>query len=143
MWGFNVTSIPRNIYVHVTGYPMQHVVFLHFLKGKHLQCRLNFSLFFITILKDCFTKARFTQVGIFSTLRLFAWEHFISKNSILLIKFLRKIIRVWFTCTNLTSAWQQPPRLAVLPRLIFWEQSSSCLLSSIEIYNLRHTIVRE
>ena len=34
MWGFNVTSIPCNIYVHVTGYPVQHGVSYTFYRGS-------------------------------------------------------------------------------------------------------------
>ena len=49
LWGFQATCNPRDNYVHVTGYPVLHGVFLHFLWGKHLQCMLilrqNFSSF--------------------------------------------------------------------------------------------------
>ena len=32
--GFKVTSNPRKCYMHVTGYPMRHEVFLYFLWGE-------------------------------------------------------------------------------------------------------------
>ena len=41
LWGFQAIGNPHNNYVHVTGYPLLHGVFIHFLWGKHLQCSLR------------------------------------------------------------------------------------------------------
>ena len=42
LWGFQATCNPHDNYVHVTGYPVLHGDLLHFLWGKHLQCKKIF-----------------------------------------------------------------------------------------------------
>ena len=42
LWVFQATCNPCHNYVHVAGYPVWHGDFLHFLRGKNLQCIYNF-----------------------------------------------------------------------------------------------------
>ena len=39
LWGFQTMCNPHPNYMHITGYPVRHGSALHFLWGKHLQCR--------------------------------------------------------------------------------------------------------
>ena len=39
LWGFQTMCNPHPNYMHITGYPVRHGDSLHFLWGKHLQCR--------------------------------------------------------------------------------------------------------
>ena len=43
LWVLQATCNPCHNYVHVTGYPLLHGDLLHFLWGKHLQCKTLMS----------------------------------------------------------------------------------------------------
>ena len=45
LWGFQTMCNPHPNYMHITGYPVRHGDSLHFLWGKHLQCRQTIFLF--------------------------------------------------------------------------------------------------
>ena len=44
LWGFQTMCNPRYNYMHITGYPVRHGDYLHFLWGKHLQCTFKYLI---------------------------------------------------------------------------------------------------
>ena len=53
LWGLQATCNPCHNYVLVTGYPLLHGVFLHFLWGKHLQCMYDRTSMYNSLLPRC------------------------------------------------------------------------------------------